>query len=270
MRKSVYYGAGIFCLVASAIILLNTNVLPFNLSNNVSQVQIDSGYKEYYHIGFPMPKNSLRQGTVYLPVYSENERESLWRIVVPFSMGNAKIIENDEYFEVAADGEILRIYRYIDFLEYENLQEGRAGKPIDGSAANEIAKEFLEELLRYKKPYDMTVQRDGDNWIVKFAGHLSGLANNAFPTEITLDAYGNVVRVSHYFFEYEALGSADIITVRAALSQLPREDGRRVHLKGYELAYAFEDSILVPVYKFYGKCADGVEFEEFVSALKFH
>ena len=270
MRKSIYYGAGIFCLAASAMILLNTNILPFNIENSVAQVQIDSGYKDYYHVGFPMPKNSLRQGTVYLPVYSAREREQLWQIMVPFSMGDVEIIENDEYFEAEADGEILRIYRYIDLLEYENIQGERAGKLIDENVARNTAQEFLEEFLPSKKPYDVTARRDGSDWVVRFAGQLGSMANIAFPTEITLDVYGNVVKVSHYFFEYEALGSANVITVKAALAQLPREDGRRVHLKGYELVYGFEDSVLVPMYRFYGKCAGGVNFEEFVHALRFY
>jgi len=270
MRRSVYYGAGIFCLAASAMILLNTNILPFNLANNVAQVQHDSGYKDYYHIGFPLPGNSLRRGTVYLPVYSAREREQLWQMILPFAMGDAEIVETDEYFETSADGETLRIYRYIDLLEYENMRGDKAGGLIDGGAAQEVAQGFLEDFLPHKKPYAVTVRRDDDGWAVRFAMQLSGLANNAFPTDIEIDKYGNVVRVSHYFFEYEALGDADVITVRAALAQLPREEGRRVHLNRYELVYGFEDSVLVPVYWFYGKCAEGVGFEESVGALRFY
>ena len=270
MRKSFYYGVGIFCLVASAMILLNTSIMPFNLANNLSQAKYDSAYKDYYHIGFPMPKNSLRQGTVYLPAYSENEREELWDIIVPFAMSDAEIVENDEYFEVAADGEMLRIYRYLDLLEYENLRGDRATELISQDEAQKVAEEFLEEFLPRKKPYDVMVWRGDGGWVVRFAERLGGLANIAFPTEITVDAHGNIIQVSHYFFEYEALGTADVITVRAALAQLPRIEGRRVHLKGYEMAYGFEDSVLVPVYRFYGKCAGGVEFEETVPALRFN
>ena len=269
MRKSIYYGAGIFCLAASAMLLLNTNVLPFNLVNNMAQVQVDSGYVDYYHIGFPMPKNSLRQGTVYLPVYSQREREHLWQIITPFSMDGAEITENDEYFEAAADKEVLRIYRYIDLLEYENLQ-GDKRRPISSEAARTVAEEFLDEFLQHKKPYDVTIRREKDGWRVLFAGKLGGLPNMAFPTEITLDAYGNVKHVSHYFFEYEALGAADVITVRAALSLLPREDVGMVQLKSYDLVYGFEDSVLMPVYRFFGEYADGAPFEYAVKALRFY
>jgi len=251
-------------------ILLNTNILPFNLANSISQATYDSGYKDYYHIGFPIPRHSLRQGTVYLPVYSENEREHLWRIIVPFSMGDVDIVENGEFFEATADGETLRIYRYIDLLEYENAHRAGSGVLIDEEAVQGVAKEFLQEFLHCKKPYNVTVRHDGSGWTVRFEEQLGGLTNTAFPTEITFDNYGNIVRVSHYFFDYEALGAADVITARAALAQLPREDGRRVHLSKYEIVYAFEDSVLVPMYRFYGKCADGVDFEEFVYALKFY
>ncbi|MDR2183697.1 MAG: hypothetical protein LBE55_05940 [Clostridiales bacterium] len=270
MRKSLYYAAGIFCLMASAVLLLNTNILPLNLANSISQMRYDSGYKHYYHIGFPIPKNNLRQGTVYLPVYSEREREQLWQVMLPFSIGDVEITESDEYFEAVADGEILRIYKYLDFMEYENLQEGRAGELIDENTARKLAEEFLEEFLPPKKPYDVLAERIGDSWTVTFLGRLSGMANMSFPTKIMLDAYGNITGASHYFFEYEALGAADVITLQAALAQLPREAGRKVYLKGYELAYGFEDSVLVPVYRFFGECADGMYFEEFIGALKFY
>jgi len=251
---------------------LNTNILPFNIANNISQVRYDSGYKDYYHIGFPMPRNSLRQGTVYLPVYSARDSEQLLEIMTPFGMADVDIVENaDEYFfETTMDGQTLRIYRYIDLLEYENLRSGRADRLIDENMARQAADDFLEKFLPCKRPYSVTVQRDNDGWAVIFAGRLSGLENRAFPTEIILDVYGNILGASHYFFDYEALGSADVITVRAALAQLPREQGYRVHLKGYELVYMFEESVLVPVYRFYGKCAGGVDFEEFVGALRFY
>ena len=270
MRKGSYYGAGILCLVASAMILLNTNILPFNIANNISQAVYDSGYKDYYHIGFPMPKNSLRQGTVYLPMYSAREREHLGQMLMLFSMGDIEIVETDEYFKAETDAEILRIYRYIDLLEYENAQRGAEDELIDENMAQELARGFLEKFLPQEKPHDISVRISGGYWIVRFAGQLGGLPNIAFPTEITLDIYGNIVKVSHYFFEYEALGYADVITVRSALAQLPREEGRRVHLQGYELVYKFEDSVLVPMYRFYGKCADGTAYEEFVGALKFY
>jgi len=268
MRRSVYYGAGIFCLVASAMILLNTNILPFNLANSLTQMQYDNGYRDYYHIGFTMPRNGLRQGTVYLPVYSDRERGELWQVVLPFSMVDAEIIEADEYFEMITDGELLRVYRYLDLLEYESFIRDRAGEQIDESKARKVAEEFLEEFLPNKKPYDVVVWLDDGGWVVRFAEKLGGLPNTAFPTVITVDGYGNVVSASHYFFEYEILGVADVITVRAALAQLPREEGRRVHLNRYELVYGFEDSVLVPVYRFYGKCAGGIEFEGVVGALR--
>lgn len=270
MHRAAYYGVGILCLAASAIILLNTNIMPFSLSNNMSRAVYDSGYTDYYHIGFPMPKNSLRQGTVYLPVYSVREREELWKIILPFSMGNVEIVENDEYFEASADGETLRIFRYVDLLEYEDVRRTKTGRPIGENTAQELAEEFLDTFLPHKKPYDVTVKGNDGGWSVRFAGQLGGLSNIAFPTEIELDIYGNIVKVSHYFFEYEALGYADMITIRAALAQLPREEGRMVYLKEYELLYGLENSVLVPMYRFYGKDTHGIAFEEFVGALRFY
>jgi len=272
MRKSLSYGLGIFCLIASAAILLNTNILPVNIVNSIAQVQYDSGYKDYYHIGFPMPRNSLRQGTVYLPVYSVRDVKQMQEMMEAFDIGYAPIVYNDEFFEASMGGQTLRIYRYIDLLEYENDNRSRTGMMIDESEARDAAVEFFERYLPHKKPYDVAVWRESgnDEWIVSFVGQLGGLANRAFPTEIVMDDYGNIMRASHYFFEYEALGTADVITVRAALAQLPREEGRRVHLKGYEMVYGFENSVLVPVYRFYGKCAGGVEFEELVGALRFY
>ena len=270
MRKGFYYGGGIICLVMAAVLLLNTSIMSDNIANDLARVRIDDGYKEYYDISFVMPRNSLRQGAVWLPVYSVREREHLWQVILPFAMGDAEIVEHDEYFEAAADGETLRIYRFIDLLEYENLQGERAGKLIDEAEAHRTAKGFLEEFLPRKQPHDAHVSRDNSNWIVRFEGHLSSLPNTAFPTEITLDAYGNITQTSHFFFEYEALGTADVITVKAALAQLPRGHEGKVDLKGFDLVYAFEDSVLVPVYRFCGEHGCGRYFEEHVKALKFY
>jgi len=270
MRRGFYYGGGMLCLVMAAVLLLNTSIIPDNIANDLARVRIDDGYKEYYDISFAMPRNSLRQGTVWLPVYSVREREQLWQVILPFAMGDAEVVEHDEYFEATADGETLRIYRFIDLLEYENLQGERAGESIDEAEARRTAKGFLEEFLPRKQPHDTHISYDDGNWIVRLEGHLSSLPNTAFPTDITLDAYGNITWASHFFFEYEALGTADVITVKAALAQLSREHEGKVDLKGFDLVYAFEDSVIVPVYRFYGEYGCGMRFEENVKALRFY
>jgi len=269
MRKKIYYSAGVLCLVLSALILLNTNILPHKLTNSAFTENTDSTYKEYYHVGFPMPKNSLRRGTVYLPLYSMREEHHLWQITIPFAMQDAEVTEHDEYFEVSAEKESLRIYRFIDLVEYESFHRNKT-TPIDDSAALEIAENFLHDFLSHKKPYDTKVIREDNEIKASFTQHLAALPNAAFPTEITMDACGNIMRAAHFFFDYEAIGSADIISVRTALSRLPRDHEDRIGLKGYDLVYGFEDSVLVPVYRFYGECPDGILFEYHIGALKFY
>ncbi|MCL2350783.1 MAG: hypothetical protein FWC67_04820, partial [Defluviitaleaceae bacterium] len=173
MRKGFYYGGGAVCLVMAALLLFNTSIVPVNIANDMLRVKIDNGYKEYYDISFVMPKNNLRQGTVWLPVYSVREREHLWQVILPFAMSDAEIVEHHEYFEAAVEGERLRIYRFIDLLEYENLENKQTSGQIDEAVARRIAKEFLEQFLPRKQSCDMHVRNDGVNWIVRFEGHLS-------------------------------------------------------------------------------------------------
>ena len=253
MVKRIYYGAGVLCLALSALILLNTHIPPNNLTNSVVLWEkTDAGYKDHYHIGFPMPKNSLRRGTVYLPVYSVREEHHLWQIIAPFDMLGAAVTEYDEYFEAATADETLRIYKFIDLLEYDNSRRGRAEEATD-EVAVEIAENFMLGNLPHKKPYDTHITREDDAIKVKFTGQLAGLPNNAFPTEIIMDSHGNITSAAHFFFDYEALGSADVISVKEALARLPRDYDHKISLKGYDLVYGFEDSVLVPLYYFFGE-----------------
>lgn len=272
MRKNFYYWAGAFCLVLSVVFVSTTRFPASKLTNVIIYDRLDTGYRDFYSIGFNMPKNSLRQGAVYLPIYSYREQECILQFLTAFSMEGAEITETDEYFEALDAEGVLRVYRFIDLLEYENLRNYASGRPISNENAVLAAQSFMDRFLPHQKPYNTGVSRDSDDGkiVVKFTGYLSNLPNQALTSQITLDQSGNIIRARHFFFDYEVLDAADIITVKSALAELPRDHDEKIHLSGYSLIYDFEDSVLMPFYHFEGKTACGEPFSYQVCALKFY
>lgn len=272
MCKRKFYSAGIVCLVLAAAIVANLLVAPGGFVNTIATLneKAKDDYRLYYQIDFPVPKNSLRLGTVYLPLYSYREKDCITPFLASLFMENAEITELDEYFEAHTSHEILRIYKFIDLLEYESTEKSAAGKPINKDTAVAIAKAFMEGFLPHSKPYDTETVHNEDEIIITFTQSLSNIPNRAFPTQITMDTHGNITKATHFFFDYEPLGTTDIITVRSALAQLPRNHEGKIRLHGFELIYAFEDSILMPFYCFHGQLPCGSDIEYHVMALKFY
>jgi len=272
MRKRIYYIAGVICLAVSGFMFAGTNFSQAVLTNNLISQKTDSSYKDHYHIGFAMPKNSLRQGSVYMPIYSNHDEQCLQHMAASFGMFGASITENHDYFEAQYGDKTLRLYRYIDYLEYKNIAEYDDTEQISDETALNLALNFLEKSLPHPliKPYDTKIKHSDDHITVQFVEYLSNIPNRAFPTEVVLDVYGNVISAGHFFFDYEILGAADIITARTALTELPKIVENKVHLTGYQLVYDFEDSVLMPVYRFWGHTSCGTDFEWDINALRFY
>ena len=270
MRKKIYYSAGVVCLALAAVLVFNINFPADGLTNMMPHRELDNSYMEHYQTDFPLPKNNLHQGTVYLPVYNLHEEQCFWRFLSAFGMDSAEITELDDYFEASTSDDVLRIHKFFDLLEYENLQIGLDNETVSDKEALAIAKDFMSRFLLHDMPYDAEISRDGNHIVIKHSTHLSGLPNHAFPTHITMDTGGNLIGADHFFFDYESLGAADIITIRAALNQLPRDHIGKIHLTGYQLVYDIEDSILMPFYRFEGHGAQGESVIYHVLALKFY
>ena len=271
MRKKIFYGAGIACLLLAAAIIANLWITPGGLVNTISTLskKADDDYRLHYQVDFSMPKNSLRLGTVYLPVYSYREQDCIAPSLTSFSMENAEITEFEKYFEAQTADKILRIYKIIDLLEYENTGKNGVGNPVDDKAAAAMAKAFMDDFLPHSKPYATEIIHSKDEVLVTFIPYLSNIPNCAFPTQITMDTYGNITKASHFFFDYEPLGTADIITVRSALYMLPHNHEGKIRLRSCELIYAFEESVLMPFYHFRGLAPCGSDIEHHIMALKF-
>ena len=275
MRKNIYYMAGVACLLLSAVLIASTHFSSGRADETSSYRQVDRGYENFYHIAFPIPKNSLRQGTVYLPIYSNREEDCAMQLLSAFSVEDSHATEEREYFEIRDHQKILRIYKYIDLLEFENLpasvgQDRFQGEPVCDDAALTLAQDFLDAFLPHRKPYDTKITRHGHEIVVEFTSHLANLPSRAFPTQITLDSHGNVLRANHFFFDYEVLDSTDIIPVKSALAKLPQDHSEKIRLTGYTLIYDLVDSVLMPVYRFEGQKTCGTPFIYQVTALKFY
>jgi len=273
-KKFYYYTAGILCLILSALIILDSDILPFNAKEMAANAGA-SGYRDYYQTDFPMPKNSLAIGTAWIPIYSMGEERHISELLSAFDMPSAEIIEYDEYFEAHYPNETssrktLRIYKALDLIEYESRTKDFGKEEIDNDKALEIADAFLHNTLLYAPPYYTEITRYSKEIKLTFARHLESLPNLAFPTYVIMDLAGNITSISHFYFEYEAIGNADIITLKQALALLPKcSEHGKIHIHNYQLVYAFEDSIIVPAYRFRGQMPCGGAFEEYVNALKF-
>jgi len=268
MRKTIYYAAGTICLVLAAALLVTTRFPVSRLTNFMMQEQASNSYKDHYHIGFPIPKNSLRQGAVYLPVYFAKDEHEAKAIAATFGGNDAIATETAEYFEFHGTNWRLQVHRYIDLIIYENLSPKAFGERLCDDGILAAAQAFLESFLPHRKPQSSEIYRFDDEVVIEFTGLLSGLPNRGFPTTITLNAFGDVITATHYYFDYEILDMADIISARAALTKLPQQNDK-IRLTSYYLAYDLVDSVLIPIYFFEGHTPCGTPFAYQVNAICF-
>ncbi|MCL2169752.1 MAG: hypothetical protein FWB74_06995 [Defluviitaleaceae bacterium] len=291
MRKpneSIYYIAGTLCLIFSVFLILQTGLSPANFANRIFREDraVDRGYSEYYRSELSLHKNSLRQAAVFLPVYSLTTDGDVARFMEAFGMEGAAVSVYPDYFRAdCGGGRVLRIYRYMDLIEFEMdpgtvpspASPDRAAKvpkdvgqsPISSVRAGEIAKEFAQSHFYMNLPHDVAVTGRDGGFHVSLIELLGKIPNLAFPTTITMDNYGNILTATHFYFEYEELARGDIMTPRAALPALPREHVGQATIESYELVYIFAQSILQPAYIFRGYYPCGTPFTHPVSAIKY-
>jgi hypothetical protein len=262
-------------LVCSAFLLIYSGFSPEGLANWAVRESVDRGYRDFYSSDLPLHVDSLRQGAVFVPVYSITEEDELGSILGSFNMGDADVSYEGEYFLAqAADGSSLKVYRYLNLLEWEAPPciNGLCERPIlwdiGNIEAKNIATAFAREHLFLIEPYDTKVEAGGGLVAVTIYEEMGKILNRAFPTRIVLDKQGNVREVSHFYFEYEELGRGDIMSPRAALASLPRDHEGIIRITDCELSYAFINSVLQPAYIFRGLHPDGSMFSYCATALK--
>jgi hypothetical protein len=95
--------------------------------------------------------DGFKQGAIFVPVYSISKQNELWDFLASFDMEDARIFCEEEYCLAELNGRILRVYKFLNLLEYENefcepaTQTGIAGVlwDIGNIEAGDIAPPFL-------------------------------------------------------------------------------------------------------------------------------
>lgn len=262
------YAAGALLLVLAAVLIVNSGVNPGNLANRVHHETFDRSYRNFYQSDIRLHRNPLRQTAVYLPMYSVTEEADLQRFLTNFEMENAEIFEYQDYFLAKCGYRLLRAFRFLDLIEYEGVVS-TTGAKIYEHEAQIIAEGFAQQHLFLQPPFDTETKYHENGFTITFIENLGKIPNRAFPTVIEVDNHGNVIHISHFYFEYEELGRGDLITPHAAMTLLPQNHQGKIRIKKYQLAFVFADSILQPVYIFSGTYPDGSPFNAQVPAIRF-
>jgi hypothetical protein len=271
MRKPsdfLYYVAGTLCLVFSIFLLFQSDFSPINLTNRIYFERPDRSYRDFYQSDLPLHRNNLRQAAVYLPIYSITEYDDIWPFIESFGMEGAEISQTDEYFLIQDGPRTLRIYEFLDLLEFEQHPTNPLNETIDDDKAKAIAKDFVKQNLLIRGPYEIELKRADNKILINIIQTLGKIANRAFPSEIVMDYFGNILFARHFYFEYEELGRGDLMTASAAMAALPRNHSGKARITAFELAYVFSESILQPAYVFHGYYPCGQPFSHFVTAIK--
>jgi len=274
MRKYhglIYYVGGLVCLGLAMFFLVQAGLSPTNLTNRIfaPRQTADHSYRDYYQSPLPLHQNPLRQAAVYLPIYSITEKGDIWAFVDSFGMTDASIRETDDYFLIQNDITTLRIYRFLDLVEFEQLPAATK-HAVSNDDAKRIAKEFAAYHLFLHPPFDVEINRKDDEISITITENLGRIPNHAFPTRMTMDAHGNITSVSHFYFEYEEIARGDLMTPAAAASHLPRDHSGIATITAVDLAYIFTQSILQPAYIFRGYHTCGTPFVHHVPAIKIY
>ncbi|MCL2415652.1 MAG: hypothetical protein FWD01_02460 [Defluviitaleaceae bacterium] len=264
MRKGFYYiFGGIFIFLAGLIFL--------NIANSSASLANRIVPKENMIVDANIGNEITEQMEVFLPKYGVNDEESVYIFQSIFGMNEIPFDTFDEFFEFVDDNGALRVYRYLDFIEYFNFKEGAAknteNEMLTTAAAQGLATQMLQNYFPNFRYMDIEIKEHQNGFDIAFFPPLYDLPNLGFPTEIFLDSFGNLLSLSHYYFDYEPLGSADMIP----LAEILNNHGLNFdYLVSYKLVYGFEDSILQPIYQFFGIDDYGQEFMKYIRALRFN
>ncbi|MCL2854398.1 MAG: hypothetical protein FWE21_02115 [Defluviitaleaceae bacterium] len=264
----INYVAGAVLLVFAAVLLVNSGINPANLANRIHHENVDRGYRNFYQLDIRLHRNPLRQAAVYLPIYSITEKEDVKGFLGRFGMGCAEIFHYEDYFLAKCGLRTLRAFHFLDLVEYTGVATEQ-GDPIYQRKARSIAEDFARQNLFLQSPYNLEAVEHEKGFTITFFEDLGKIPNTAFPTVMEVDVFGNILFVSHFYFEYEELGRGDLLTPHAAMQALPQDHEGKIRIKKYELVYAFENSILQPVYIFSGTYPNGSKFEAQVPAIRF-
>jgi len=267
----IYYIGGTLCLVLSAFLLFQSGFISDALTNRAYINNPARTYRDYYYSDIPLHRNDLRQAAAFLPIYSITEKDDVARFLTSFALEEAILYEDDEYFLLRCEGGVeLRIYRFLDKLVYSfEPQPSHENNQVSIEKAEEIARNFVKRHLFLTGGFDTTATIYFDGYLISFFENLGKIPNKAFPTTVLVDGFGNVVAVEHFYFEYEELLRADLLTAAEAAAHLPRNRSGRGRINNVELVYVFADSILQPAYIFRGVYENGEGFVHVVNGLKF-
>jgi len=267
----IYFVAGTLCLILSVFLVLQSDFSPLSLSNRIFFENTDRSYKDYYQSDLKLHKNSLRQAAVYLPMYSVTTDEDVQRFAESFGMDMDLAQHFDDYVLLANDTHLLRIYSFLDLIEYEKFSDSAPkDTPICCADAKEIARNFAKDNLYMHLPFELELSRCADAITVTLTESLGKIPNLAFPTTITFDTHGNIISAIHFYFEYEELARGDLSSPHFAMSKLPKlcQSGEKIRITQHKVAYVFADSILQPTHIFQGYYPDGNAFIYHVPAIR--
>ena len=267
-RERLYFAGGMVCLILSGFLLFYGGM--FHEVFSPTNDNYAHRYQNYYQSDIALNSNSLRQAAVYLPIYSITEEVDLQQFLENFNLEDAQIYNNEDYFKAELDGKILRVYKFLDLIEYEaNGNNQHAHEIISKENATEIAKNFASNHFFMQQPFETKTTKNGDFFTITFTENLGKIPNKDFQSFVLIDFYGNITSAKHFYFEYEEIGRKDMLTPRQAAASLPQHNQPKKSITNYEIAYIFQNSVLQPAYIFQIRCQNNQQTSHAIPALKF-
>ena len=246
-NKKLTYIAGTIFLLLSAILLINT------------ATRQSSQPASAHQISFTMPKNLPTHLPIYLPIYNTTDTADPHLFAAAFGITNPEITQTPDFLELHTPSALLRFHNALDYLEY--IPTSPAVKTTNTPS------DYLHKFFPQLDHAAPIIISDENNLTTIFPLLLNGLPNHAHSTIINTDHSGNLLSLTHYFFNYEPIDHVEIITIHQAISLLPPHP---TNIISHSLIYDFAESILQPMHLFQTKTPCGNIFEHIIPAAKFN
>lgn len=223
--------------------------------------------RDGYQIGFPFEDNLRGATGCYTLKYRPGAYDTAKKYAGMFIGVDSYEEDEDSYVFSGREGTVT-IDREINRIHFEAaLTDDRGELLRSDEDAVKIAEDFIERRLLTLIYEEAQVHYDGYAYRVDFINRINNLKNYAFPNQVTMDNYGQVITMDYYAIQYDKIGECRIKSVNDAFNELPAvKEDESVLLASCQLVYIYDESIIQPAYYFQGSVSNGNTFECFVKA----
>ncbi len=231
--------------------------------------------KNIYAVNFGN-ENQIKKANIYLATFSELTQKTADYYATAFGLPEEHYNDND-FFKYSDNSRTLKIYKQNNFITYTTTEifNNEDKQKIDEEQAVDIAISFFENKLLKLVYKEILIGFDGHKYTVTFISNLGELSLYAFNNSVEMDLYGNILNMEYYFLTFSKYGSCIIRDLKDAeeeARQIIKDSGQGISFEEgrVKLVYAYENSVIQPMYLFEGLNMTGDYYQLLVNGALYN